>query len=115
MKLDAINWSDVVAIFTLLTGLAGAIFMVLRTRLSGVFVTRHEHEELVDRVNGIDERLAKLPSHQDITALADKVATVSREVAVVGETVNGASRSISRVEHMMDMLIKQQLEREAAR
>jgi hypothetical protein len=115
MSMEAVNWSEVLAIFTLLSGVAGIIFMLLRTRLSTIFVTRHEHAELVERVNDMDERVAKLPSHADIGALTEKVSTVSRDVAVVGATVDGASRSISRVEHMMDMLMKNQLDREAAR
>ncbi len=115
MFLDTVNWPAVGVISGVLSGTAGAIFMLLRTRFSTIFISRHEHQELVKRVEEIDERVSKAPSYEDIAKLADKLAGLSREVAVVGESVGGVRASVSRVEHMMDMLVKQQLEREAAR
>jgi hypothetical protein len=113
MKFDTVNWSEVAAIFTLMVGAAGVVFLMVRTRLAGVFVSQKDFDALINRVSEVEGHMATLPSRQDVAQLAEKVSTISRELGSVGATVEGSSRAIGRVEHMMDMLIKQQLEREA--
>lgn len=112
MMIPGVEIQAVGAIVTISVVVAGVVFMVLRSRLSADFVTRGEYREMIRRLDAVEERMRSMPTHDDFNVLAERIAGVAREVAVVNAFVSGLRDSTGRIEHQLDMLMQAYLERE---
>lgn len=107
------EWKDIAGLVGPLIAVGGLLFAWLKLRLAGDFAkpadieaVRKEVEKVEARVALVEARLTGMPSHEDIARLSARVGEVERGVAVVGEAVKGAGEALSRVERMVDLLVR---------
>ena len=105
-----IDWGAWVSAFTALAIIGGVLLILFRQALAKDFTPASSHAALEKRVVEVEQRLALIPTHADMKAVTDRVASVERGVAVVQTSIDGVRESIARVEHMTDLLVKHQLE-----
>lgn len=105
----AFEWRDLAAIVTTAVIVGGLVLAFLRFKLAGDFAARGDLMKAIDRIDEVEERLAKMPSHNDLRALQDRVAELDRAVAVVAERVGGVHEILKRVEYQVQLLVRHQL------
>ncbi|GGG30882.1 hypothetical protein GCM10010964_18510 [Caldovatus sediminis] len=115
------EWKDIASLIGPLIAVGGLLFAWLKLRLAGDFApaadiaaVREEVEKARARLAQVEARLTGMPSHDDIARLSARVGEVERGVAVVGEAVRGTGEVVKRVERMVDLLVRHQLQGEKA-
>jgi 2,3-bisphosphoglycerate-independent phosphoglycerate mutase len=101
----SLEWRDMAAIVTTAAVVGGIVLAFLRFKLQGDFAARGELAKVAQRVDEVEDRLAKMPSHSDLRALQDRVAELDRAVAVVAERVTGVHAILTRIEHQTGLLL----------
>lgn len=99
----------VVAVGGVVTGVARA---AIRHTLRLTFASVADLKDLSQRLAQVEQRIAAIPSHQDIAALRQQLTGLERTVAVTDEAVRGIRDGLGRVEHMMGLLVQAELEKE---
>jgi len=105
----SLEWRDMAAIVTTAAVVGGIVLAFLRFKLAGDFAARADLAKAVERIDEVEDRLAKMPSHNDLRALQDRVAELDRAVAVVAERVGGVHEILKRVEYQVQLLVRHQL------
>lgn len=102
--------ADILASIVIISGVALA---VLRERFGRIFVTQKRHDELVaqiaglsDQIQAVDRRTAALPNHRDISAMLHRAEAAEKGVAVLEAKLDGVRDGMSRVEKMLDLLVR---------
>jgi hypothetical protein len=90
----------------------GAMLGLVRLNMRGVFASVRQYHDLEQRVDAVEERVARGPNHQDLAAMSVRLAAVELGVGVMGATLTGVKESVGRIEKMTDMLVQSQLEAE---
>lgn len=90
----------------------GALLGLVRLNMRGTFTSVRAHRELEQRVDAVEERVSRGPNHQDLTAMSLRLAEVERGVGVMSANLTGVREGVARVEHMTDLLVQTQLNRE---
>lgn len=125
-----IEWNQILPIIGVATVLLAGVILYVRSKLDGVFAKtsdvaslrgemegrmeemKGQIEEARGQIAGVEKRLANMPDHADVRALDQRVAGVERGVAVVDAKLTGVVQGVGRVEHMVDLLVKHQMEGE---
>jgi membrane protein required for beta-lactamase induction len=107
----SLEWRDLAAIVTTAAIVGGIVLAFLRFKLAGDFAARGDLAKVAQRVDEVEERLAKMPSHNDLSALQGRVNDLDRAVAVVAERVGGVHKILERVEHQTQLLVHHQLQK----
>jgi tetrahydromethanopterin S-methyltransferase subunit G len=105
----SLEWRDMAAIVTTAAIVGGIVLAFLRFKLAGDFAARADLAKVMQRVDEVEERLTKMPSHNDLSALQHRVNDLDRAVAVVAERVGGVQQILTRVEHQTGLLVHHQL------
>jgi tetrahydromethanopterin S-methyltransferase subunit G len=105
----SLEWRDMAAIVTTAAIVGGIVLAFLRFKLAGDFAARADLAKVMQRVDEVEERLGKVPSHNDLRALQDRVNDLDRAVAVVAERVTGVHDILKRVEYQVQLLVRHQL------
>ncbi|HQU16648.1 MAG TPA: hypothetical protein PLO69_11175 [Gammaproteobacteria bacterium] len=105
-----LGWTDVAAMSAAGTAGAGLLFAVLRGRFGEIFVTKAEHEETVTRLDAIEQRLSLAPSHDDFKQIVATVSDLARDIAVVGERVDGMKETLARIERQTSLFLQARIE-----
>jgi membrane protein required for beta-lactamase induction len=107
----SLEWRDLAAIVTTAVIVGGIVLAFLRFKLAGDFAARGDLAKVAQRVDEVEERLTKMPSHNDLFALQMRVNDLDRAVAVVAERVGGVGQILARVEHQTGLLVHHQLQK----
>jgi hypothetical protein len=107
----SLEWRDLAAIATTAVIVGGIVLAFLRFKLAGDFAARGDLAKVAQRVDEVEDRLAKMPSHNDLSALQSRVNDLDRAVAVVAERVGGVGQILARVEHQTGLLVHHQLQK----
>jgi hypothetical protein len=104
-----INWSAVAAIITVATAAAGLVVWLLRARLAGDFASRADVAQLGERMDEIDQRLSRMPTHNDVQQINARLSAVESGFAAIGARVDGVREGVARVERDLGLLIQHEL------
>lgn len=126
--------SDTIAtganVLTILALLGNLLFVAFLWRMRGEFVTKAEMTKATDAIKDdltvVAEKLEEterevevikvqtngLPKHNDMAEVKETLAKMGGEIQVVGERVNGVIAVVERLEHPLNMLLKNHLERD---
>lgn len=110
MMLDGIPWPQIAAFVTVMTALGAILWVVVRFSLRGSFVDNDKHGLLVGRVTHIEGRLDRMPTHQDMAKLSDRLGSVETSVAGAAATLRSMDAVLARIDHRVDMLFQNELE-----
>ncbi|MBW6402065.1 DUF2730 domain-containing protein [Roseomonas sp. HJA6] len=105
------EYRDLMWILGVGAAVIGALVAFLKNKLTGGdgFARASDMVTISNRVTSIEERLSKMPNHQDLQQLQIRVGDVERGVAVVAERVSGLGEIMKRVEHQTGLLVQHQL------
>lgn len=103
------EWKDLMPILAVATLLGGIIIAWVKYRLADAFASRSDQTALSGRVTAMEQRVSAMPTHDDLRGLQQRIGGVEREVAVVGEKVNGATQIIQGVSHQVGLLVHHQI------
>lgn len=107
--MNTLEWKDTAWILGILSLVGGMLLAFLRFKLAGDFAPRSDMTAMSGRITIMEQRLAAMPSHDDLRGLQARIGGVEREVAVVGEKVNGATELIRGVAHQVGLLVEHQI------
>lgn len=110
--MTSVDWQSLAAMATVVVMLAGFVFLLLRAKLSADFVTRTDHEQVLDRLRGIEQRLTNIPQHADLIEIERRVGEVAQNAAATHATVQALSHALGRIEYQLNMLIETKLTEE---
>lgn len=103
------EWKDLMWILGVGGLVSGALIAFVQWKLGSFFAKASDLVQIAGRVTSIEERLSKMPNHQDLQQLQARVGDVERGVAVVAERVSGLGEIMKRVEHQTGLLVQHQL------
>jgi hypothetical protein len=113
-----IDWGTVstavIAVVTAGGTIGGVAVGMIRHSLRASFATLGQFNTLSERVLTVEQQIRQMPNHQDIAVLGARLGDVERGVAVAREAIVGVKEGLSRVEHMMGLLLQAQLDNEKA-
>jgi hypothetical protein len=111
--IGGINWNAVVAIIGLAVTLGGFILWLLRARFSGDFASKGDVAELGQRMDDIEARLRRMPTHEDVQGLGARLAAIEARagamesgLAAIGERVSGVRDGVARVERDLGLFLQ---------
>ena len=107
-----LSWQALGAIAGMLVVLAGIALSLIRSNLKTSFVDIGTHNELVVRVTSVESRIIGSPTHDDLRALSAKLSGMVASMAGTTATLIGLGQSVSRVERMTELLLKNELDHE---
>ena len=112
----AVEWNTAsvvaMAIVSVGSAISGSAALVIRHTLRATFATVGQVGSLSMRLTDVEKRLEQMPTHQDIAGLGTRLGAVEQGVAVARAEIGGVRDGVSRVEHMMGLLIKAGLDKE---
>lgn len=106
------DWQETAGFVTVIGTAAGVAMRSVLARARTGMTPASAHADLTRRVDAIEQALATLPKSAEVTALTARVASVEKHVAVVGATLDGVANGVRRVEHMMDLLVQNELKKD---
>lgn len=120
------SWSDLASQVGTLVGAAtvigGLVIAWVRYRLSGDFASKADIGALAARMDEIESGLRKVPTHDDVRRLGDRISAVEqriggveRGVDVVTAEVRGIREGTGRIEHAVLMLTQHELAKQRER
>jgi hypothetical protein len=98
------EWKDLAWIVAVGVALGGLLLAFLRFKLAGDFAKAADVAAFNGRLAAMEERLTRMPSHDDLRALQHRVGELERGVAVVGEKVSGLGEIMVRVERQQNLM-----------
>jgi hypothetical protein len=108
----SINWQGLGAIVAIV-GVLWAIAMVLiRNNLRSAFVEQGDFNALGTRVNTLETRVIGAPTHDDLRGLTTRLGGIETAVAGIAATQVATGQSQARIERMVEMLVKNELDGE---
>lgn len=109
---DPIDWQRLAAAVAVVGAVATLAWRIVIGQARGMFAGRAAHAALADRVAAIEQAQRGAPTQSEMAALTARVAAVETGVAVTREAVDGVGAAIGRVEHLLDLLVENQLKQE---
>jgi len=103
---------DVVAFLAAVGTVSGLLIAYIRYSLGGDFAKTSDVAALAAKVTLLEQRIERMPSHEDMRSLGTRIGEVERGVAVVHAKVDGATELLKRIAHHTDMLMQHQLDEE---
>lgn len=110
-----VDWQSTLAMASVAVMVGGLIFALIRARLSSEFVTRQDYDQVLGRLQGIEQRLSGIPQHADLVAVERRVAEVAQSSAATNAFVQSLKDDTKRIQHQLDMLIEAKLTEERDR
>jgi hypothetical protein len=107
--LGDVTWQSVGAFCTFLAFLSAILWILIRFSLRGSFVDNAMYELLAGRVTTIEGRLDRMPTHQDMTRLGERLGDVEVGVAAASATLKGMETTLNKIDHRIDMLFQNEL------
>ena len=107
-----VDWQSVAALVTVAVVVGGLVFALIRARLSSEFVTRIDHEQVIRRLQGIEQSLSGIPQHSDLMAVERRVAEVAQSAAATNAFVQSLKDDTRSIQHQLNMLIEAKLTEE---
>ncbi len=113
-------WEEVAAALAVASVIGGAVVWAIRASIRGMFVPAQQHHALAERVGVVSERVSAVeqkllaaPGHNDFQSLSIRLNAVEMQQGVMQATLKGVSDGVSRVEHILDMLVQHTIRKEA--
>jgi hypothetical protein len=103
------DWTSIEALCAAATVVVAVIGWIARKVMSDAFTPLKHHEALGARVTVLEHKVDAAPRHSDFQALSARMGAMETSVAVVREAVEGVNAGVKRIEHMTDLLIRNQL------
>lgn len=113
--MNAVDWTQLAAIAGVMTFFSGVGLFILRSSLAGVFAERKALEALIARVTVVEQRVAQGPTGDDMRELYRRMGAVEVGVASAASGIEGVKSGVGRVEHMMGLLLQNELTKEKSR
>jgi hypothetical protein len=108
----SLNWQGIAAIVAI-TGAMSAVAMVLiRNNLRGEFVEQGDFDLMATRVTSLEGRVIGAPKHDDLRSLTSRFSGLETAMAGIAATQVASRESQARIERMVEMLVKNELEGE---
>ncbi len=111
-----IDWGTVstaaIAVVTVGGVVAGIAQKMIRHALRGSFATIDQIGEVLGRLEKLERRFEQVPSSQSLAEFGVRLGGVEQGIAVARETIAGVREGLSRVEHMMGLLLESELRKE---
>ncbi len=104
-----LDWQQIGALVSVLVVLGGIGLFMVRAALAGLFAERKAFEAVEARMTAVEKRLAEGPTGEDMRELYRRMGTVEVSVASATTAITGATAAIGRVEHMMSLLLQNEL------
>lgn len=98
------EWKDLAWIAAVVVAIGTPLLAFLRFKLAGDFARAGDVAALAGKITAIEQRIANMPSHDDIRALQMRIGGVEQGVAVVGTKVEGVEKIMVRVEHQVNLV-----------
>ena len=124
------DWTNLAGLCGVLAIISSAMLFVVRTRLAHFFVThtdlseltsqmRRDHASLSDRLKTMEANVADSPTAADFRGLSARVGSmemgvgnINTSVGIVGERINSNHQVMMQVQHMLDLILKQMLDKD---
>jgi hypothetical protein len=87
----------------------GSLIAWIRYRLGEDFARATDVAAANHRLTVLEQRVATMPSYDDMQRLLQRMAGVEQNVAVVGEKVAGVAQIMTRIEHQQQLISEQLL------
>jgi hypothetical protein len=111
------DWTDVAALIGLLTIPLGVVWGYVKFRLGHVFASRAAHvslsgqvDDVVVRVAQVETAIAGVPTQGLVGKITERVSSLEVAMAQLGGDVRAVRDGVVRVERMVEMLVKNELE-----
>jgi hypothetical protein len=112
-----IDWGTIstaaIAAVTVGSAVIAVATRMIRHTLRSSFATIPQLQAAVDRLEIIERRIERMPDASSMAAFGARLGGVEQSVAVAGATIIGVKEGLSRVEHMMGLLLESELRKEA--
>jgi hypothetical protein len=113
VSFSVVDWPNIYALLGVVGAVMAFAMFVVRAVMSHTFVTHREHHTVAGRVTDIEARMRGMATRADFTHLEGRLAPVELGVAVLGEQVKGVKDGVNRTEHMVSILLENELKRES--
>jgi|ERR1700724_1911558 hypothetical protein len=90
----------------------GVAQRMIRHTLRASFATIDQVVMVAGRLDAVERRIEQMPNSQSIQGFGVRLGGVEQNVAVARETISGVKEGLSRVEHMMGLLLEAELRKE---
>jgi hypothetical protein len=110
----SIDWQQGGGLVAVVSAVGGVVLLLVRSSMHGVFADRKSYEALVARMTAAENRLAETPNGEDMRELYRRVNGIEVGLAANTAAVAGVGDGVKRVEHMMGLLLRNELEKAGA-
>jgi hypothetical protein len=114
-----VDWGQLAAVVLVVGAVASVALALIRNRLARDFAPASAHAELaeghrdlVEKVNGINVRIANIPTHHEVHDVLNRVAGVEAGMAGLQASVAAVSGQMVGIAKDVRMLVEHALERE---
>ena len=104
---------DLAGVVAAISALATVLVWFGRVLMLRNFVSHADYEKMSGRLHRVEVQLEKVATKVELKALEDRVRPVETGVAVLGEKVEGVKRTTDRIEHIVTILMENQMRRES--
>lgn len=94
--------------------MVGVATRMIRHTLQARFATIASVNAVVDRLETIERRMEQMPNASSIAAFGARLGGVEQNIAVAAANIAGTKEGLSRVEHMMGLLLEAELRKEGS-
>lgn len=98
------EWKDLAWILGVGALLSGALIAFVQWKLGSFFAKASDLVSLGAKLATLEQRIAQMPSHDDVRQLQQRIGGVEQGVAVVGTKVEGVEKIMVRVEHQVNLV-----------
>jgi hypothetical protein len=105
-------WRDLAPIAVIGTALSGLVMLLIRASISRDFARRADVSDLSGRLGELESAVRASPSHADIRAITDRVASVETSVGVANAQISGVREDVRGVQHDLRLLLTHMMARE---
>lgn len=106
------EWKEIAAIIAAATAIGGLLIAYIRFRLAGDFAKASDVAALSVEIAELRAKVSRMPTHDDVRALDQRIAQVERGVAVVQAKIEGVADLLRGIEKTSDLLLRHQLEQD---
>lgn len=106
------EWKDLAWILGVGGLVSGGLIAFVQWKLGAFFAKASDLVQVAGRVTTIEERMSRMPSHEDLRQVQGRVGDVEKGVAVIDVKVEGLGEIMKRVERQTNLLVDYQLRKE---
>lgn len=107
-----LEWRDVAAFLAAAGMMGGVVIAYIKFRLSGDFARAADVTALGAEIAELKAKISRMPTHDDVRILDQRIAQVERGVAVVQAKIEGVADLLRGIEKTSDLLLRHQLEQD---